>query len=227
MFDCYDNISNHRNYKKEVITMAKKKNHIFSGSGEYGVKFSGKWGKLNAAERTHRNLMQGIFNTKNVKDISSKAIKDLKSVLKSMGKAVNEKFKSLKNAGLTTPATLNLEESGGEISTKSDDLSDLIGEYIRAKDFLDDETSTEEGAEEFEKEVAHDADKWTILRRLAKIDPRIKIDTSYGSQVLHEIEMYIAEGQYDINEITDIMIGRLDDIARKRENSKNNMNKFR
>lgn len=207
--------------------MPKKKNRIFSGSGEYGIKFSGKWGKLNAAERVHRDLIKGIFDTKNTKDIPTKALKDLKAVVKSMGKAVNEKYKKLKDAGLTTPATLNIEEQGGEISSKSDDLSDLIGEYIRAKEFLDDETSTEDGAEEFEKDVAVDADKWTILRRLAKIDPRIKIDKSYGSQVLHEIEMYISESVYDIDEITDIMIGRLDAIMEERKSKQTNMNRFR
>ena len=207
--------------------MSKKKNRIFSGSGEYGMKFSGKWGKLNAAERVHRDLIKGIFDTKNIKDIPTKALKGLKSVVKSMGKAVNEKYKKLKDAGLTTPATLNIEEQGGEISSKSDDLSDLIGEYIRAKEFLDDETSTEEGAEEFNKNVANDLDKWTILRRLAKIDPRIKIDKTYGSQFLHEIEMYIADRAYDINEITDMMIGRMNDIAEERENRQTNMTRFR
>lgn len=191
------------------------------------MKFSGKWGKLNAAERVHRDLIKGIFDTKNIKDIPSKALKDLKSVVKSMGKAVNEKYKKLKDAGLTTPATLNIEEQGGEISSKSDDLSDLIGEYIRAKEFLDDETSTEEGAEEFEKNVAVDADKWTILRRLEKIDSRITINRGYASQVLHEIEMYIGLAQYDINEITDMMIERLSDIYENHLRYVANMSRFK
>lgn len=207
--------------------MPKKKNRIFSGSGEYGMKFSGKWGKLNAAERVHRDLIKGIFDTKNIKDIPSKALKDLKSVVKSMGKAVNEKYKKLKDAGLTTPATLNIEEQGGEISSRSDDLSDLIGEYIRAKEFLEDETSTEEGYELFAKEIAVDADKWTILRRLEKIDSRLTINRGYASQTLHEIEMYIGLSRYDINEITDIMIERLSDIYEEHLRYVANMNRFR
>ena len=47
-------------------------------------------------------------------------------------------------------------------------------------------------------------DKWTILRRLAAIDPSLNIDRAYASETLKDIEDKIESGQYrDLDEITD------------------------
>lgn len=46
-------------------------------------------------------------------------------------------------------------------------------------------------------------DKWTILRRLAAINPRLNVDRAYASQTLKDIENMIESGRWnDINEIT-------------------------
>ena len=46
-------------------------------------------------------------------------------------------------------------------------------------------------------------DKWTILRRLAAINPRLNVDRAYASQTLKDIENAIESGRWsDINEIT-------------------------
>lgn len=182
--------------------------HIFSGE-KYGLKFSGKWGKLNAAERGHLNLMQGIYNKKDVKKISKSEIKDLKALVKVIAEAVAGRYDAIMAEGLQTPATMDLEESGGYINYESDDPFDLLTEYNRGKSFLDDETSTTEGAEEFNKEVAVDADKWTILKRLKDIDPTLQVNKGYASMVLHEIEFIIQEQRYTVDEITAMMIDRL------------------
>ena len=41
--------------------------------------------------------------------------------------------------------------------------------------------------------VLEEDDKWTILRRLAQVDPMLNIDRSYASQVLHDIERMIEQ----------------------------------
>ena len=48
-------------------------------------------------------------------------------------------------------------------------------------------------------------DKWTILRRLAAVDPTLNIDRAYASETLKDIEDKIESGQYrDLDEITDM-----------------------
>lgn len=62
-------------------------------------------------------------------------------------------------------------------------------------------------------QVLEDKDKWTILRRLAAIDPRLNIDRAYASETLREIEDMI-EQEYpdgsrvyrDIDQITNDMM---------------------
>lgn len=42
-------------------------------------------------------------------------------------------------------------------------------------------------------QILEDKDKWTILRRLAAIDPRLNIDRAYASETLREIEDMIEQ----------------------------------
>ena len=202
------------------------KSHIFSNKGEYGIKFSGRRGRLNAAERAHRRLMQGIYNKKDVSKISKDEIKDLKALVKMMAQEVSGRYDAIIDAGIKSPATIELEETGGKINYKTNDPFDLLTEYNRAKSFLDDETSTPEGAEEFNKEVAADADKWIILKRLKEIDKTLQVNKGYASAVLHEIEAYIQEQRYTIDEITSMMMDRLQTIKDMAEYAASGIEKF-
>lgn len=199
--------------------------HIFSGE-KYGRKFSGKWGKLNAAERGHLNLMQGIYNKKDVKKISKSEIKDLKALVKTIAEAVAGRYDAIIEAGLQSPATLDLEQSGGYINYESNDPFELLTEYTRGMSFLEDETSTVEGAEDFSKEVAVDADKWTILKRLKDIDPTLQVNKGYASMVLHEIEFIIQEQRYTVDEITSMMIDRLQVLKSMAEEAASGIERF-
>lgn len=72
------------------------------------------------------------------------------------------------------------------------------------------EEEVERNAEEH-KELKQliDDDKWTILRRLASIDPRLNIDRAYASETIKDIEDMIDSGNYgDINSITDDLMIR-------------------
>ena len=63
--------------------------------------------------------------------------------------------------------------------------------------------------------VLEDKDKWTILRRLATIDPRLNIDRAYASETLRDIEDMIVSGEYrDLDAITDEMMITYMEIGR-------------
>ena len=63
--------------------------------------------------------------------------------------------------------------------------------------------------------VLEDKDKWTILRRLAAVDPRLNIDRAYASETLRDIEDMIISGEYrDLDAVTDEMMIRYIEIGR-------------
>lgn len=72
------------------------------------------------------------------------------------------------------------------------------------------EEEVERNAEEHkELKQLKDDDKWTILRRLASIDPRLNIDRAYASETLKDIQDMIDSEKYgDIDSITDDLMIR-------------------
>lgn len=76
-------------------------------------------------------------------------------------------------------------------------------EFINWKK-VEEEVNTHKDEYEELSKVMEDKDKWTILRRLAAVDPRMNIDRAYASETLREIEDMIESGNYrDIDAITD------------------------
>ena len=59
-----------------------------------------------------------------------------------------------------------------------------------------------------ETPLVKDADKWTILRRLAVFDQRLNLDRAYASETLKDLEAIIEEHQFDMtyDEIADMLI---------------------
>lgn len=71
-------------------------------------------------------------------------------------------------------------------------------------DFDAEKSEVEKIADVIDEENAINIDdKWTILRRLAAINPRLNVDRAYASRTLKDIENAIESGRWsDINEIT-------------------------
>lgn len=83
------------------------------------------------------------------------------------------------------------QRSRGTFDKILDDFDTEKSEVERIADIIDEENSI------------NIDDKWTILRRLAAINPRLNVDRAYASRTLKDIENAIESGRWsDINEIT-------------------------
>ena len=173
----------------------------------YGTKKSGRWGRLNAEERAVWRIEHGVFATDDLSQLPSNVVDDFRKLVNSRKKEIaqqmadNPTYRSVKDA----PKSLT-------IRTKSNNPETLFREYARQQSFQRDfESDIEyEFLKEFNQvnypeldKVLEDDDKWTILRRLAQVDPMLNIDRAYASQVLHDIERMIETetngGEYDID----------------------------
>lgn len=168
--------------------MPKKYNHIFS--------------KRSPKARTIEQLL-------NVDDLTTLSNEEKRK----LDRYAKREARKLKNFGYTTDFTDFLSDGDLGISAFS--------EIMRQKEFLNWKRIEEEVAknQEHYKELDHvmkDDDKWTILRRLAAIDPRLNIDRAYASDTLRQIEDMIEQsndpnspnyGKYpDLDSITDEMM---------------------
>lgn len=72
-------------------------------------------------------------------------ISDLRKVVGRLVSAVNKRLRRFSKAGISTPATRALMQSGGVLSTKGKDLNELRTEFARGRNFLSMETSSRKG----------------------------------------------------------------------------------
>lgn len=159
--------------------MPKKYNHIFS--------------KRSPKARTIEQLL-------NVDDLSTLSREEKRK----LDRYAKREARKLKNLGYSADFTEFISDDDLGISAFS--------EIMRQQEFLNWKRIEEEVAKNQEryKELDHvmkDDDKWTILRRLAQIDPRLNIDRAYASDTLRQIEDMIESNSYkDLDSITDEMM---------------------
>lgn len=163
----------------------------------YGKKKSGRWGKLNAEERALWRLERGIYSRDDISGLPDAVINDF-------SKLVNAEKKRIAKQIAENPSYRSVKDAPESLTTriKSNDPKTLFREYSRQQSFQRDFESDRE-YEELKKShkvdypeldrVLEEDDKWTILRRLAQVDPMLNIDRSYASQVLHDIERMIEQ----------------------------------
>lgn len=65
-----------------------------------------------------------------------------REIISRLGSAANKRLKKLENAGIENSATIRIDKSGGKISVRGKSSDDLIKEYIRARDFLQNKFSS-------------------------------------------------------------------------------------
>lgn len=163
----------------------------------YGRKKSGRFGRLNAEERALWRLERGIYSRDDISELPDVVIQDFRKLINSEKKRIakqiaeNPSYRSVKDASESLTSRI-----------KSNDPKTLFREYSRQQSFQRDFESDRE-YEELKKShkvdypeldrVLEEDDKWTILRRLAQVDPMLNIDRSYASQVLHDIERMIEQ----------------------------------
>lgn len=211
----------------------------FSRLGRYGIKASGKWGRLNKKERAIYE--QGRAEGKTIEQIHQTVIEsanpermpidELKREVKRLQSRVNRYANQLREYRIETnvesPALKRLEESGGNISAAGNDYDKLLKEYSRANIFLSDPTHTVKGTQEFFKEIAISWDSWAIVDRLAKVDPRVYASKENTYKVKAAVDIQIEKKKYSKDEIFEILLPQLDHILGEKAAKSSGMHGFK
>lgn len=215
-----------------------KKHKIFTTSGQYGIKRSGKWGKLSSVERAELNIQKGLYD--NPRKITAQMKKDLDNLLKETAKRVNESLFALreyeKATGRQSPSIMPDIEY-------PKDIQDKIAEITRGIVFENEETSTVSGTEEFFDTVGDDfedffedvdfqtggeykskPDRDRIIRRILDMMPE-KSSSEVADMVDYVI--YSTGGIMDDDEITIAVVEMLQGETKRRNNFEQNAETFR
>ena len=86
-----------------------------------------------------------------IKDFNALSRSDLSKLVLRLGSTANKRLNSFMKIDVETPATYQMNESGGLVTTKGKSLNQLRAEYVRTKNFLMAETSTRKGFNYFKK----------------------------------------------------------------------------
>lgn len=182
-----------------------------------------------------------IVSGKSVKDILSMdvsefnklGLKDMQKITGRLVSAGNKRLRRAEEKGITSPAFAYIENSGGYFSTKGKNLNQLRAEFVRAKNFLEAETSTIKGAEKFINEsikalknegvnVSRDnfQEVMKLYESLKRDSPKVA-ERGLKYAVLQELSSFV-ESKKDPDDILTSMRNSLDEIyEREQENLEN------
>ena len=201
--------------------MAKKKRptgHIFS------EKTRKRNAKIETAEYFENEILPKILDKNDIRGLTQSEIRGMQKFLKERQKTIKARISLVEDDPDLVWFSSTQKAKDEHIDTKSfsknpqklfEDLmrqEQFFSEYDTDYDFWMHEQELREQAEKLSQENIDDAkkvlkididDKWTILRRLATINPRLNVDRAYASRTLKDIENAIESGRWsDINEIT-------------------------
>lgn len=148
--------------------------------------------------------------------------KDMRSVVQRLASAANKRVDRMQKKGISSPALRQLLENGGRVSTKGKDLAALRAEFTRAKNFLQSQTSTISGYNEFVQnnidalnEHGVDIDKknfedfWRVFDRLKEMDPSVE-NSALKYKIMQAIADEFDEDDIDVDYITERMMDQID-----------------
>lgn len=174
------------------------KNKLFTTSGQYGVKRSGKWGKLTSSERAELDIQRGVYSGQG--SVTSQQMHRLDKLLREIKEETNKRLAALRDyaeeTGRFSPSIMPDIETPLSIDEK-------LQEIARGKLFLQEETSTVSGTESFFDEMEMDfsgetekeaIDRWRIVRRILDMYPSKSI-----SEILDYID-YLSENNPEMTE---------------------------
>lgn len=167
-----------------------------------------------------------------VSDFNKLSKKDLQKITGRLVSAGNKRIRRARAAGVSSPAFAYVENNGGMFSTKGKTLNQLRAEFVRAKNFLDAETSTIKGANKFIDEsieaLAHEgvninrddfAEIMKLYESLKRSDPKVS-ERGMKYAVLTELSSYV-ESKLDSEEILNKMQESLSNIYEKEQDQLN------
>ena len=118
-------------------------------------------------------MAKNPFKGKSIGDISSMSIEELNAMdrptlakaVSRLASAANKRLKRFEGSELESPATKSVEKSGGKFGTRGKTLNQLRSEFIRAKNFLGNKTSTIKGYKQFKKDFFDRVEAKTDIRK--------------------------------------------------------------
>lgn len=128
----------------------------------------------------------------------------LKKEVQQLGKLVNSRLRSLKQANLETPASSYMREHGGNITVKNKGINELRAEFKRAKDFLDTKTGTVSGAREWQrKSLSRIEEQYGFSLSIENFDLLWK---TYEKAKVYDSSLTAKEYKYEILEVINNLI---------------------
>lgn len=206
---------------------------IFKSSGQYGIKRSGKFGKLSAAERAEMNLQRGLYD--DGKKVTAQMQKDLDALFKEIRNKTNAQLAQLRQyeqeTGRSSPSLMT------DIYTNPKTNEQKILEILRGKSFLEDETSTVEGTKDYFDFVGDDLDDFLdeidetggidrdkVIRRILDLHPE-----KSSSEIADTVDYYIqnADGLLSEDELTIFILETIENETNSKTNFDKNSKEFR
>lgn len=148
-------------------------------------------------------------------------------VVSRLASAANKRLRRMGNT--SSPATRRAAKSGGAFSVKGKTLNQIRSEYVRAKQFLQNETSTIKGYNKFVKagvsqlaKMGVDISEQNYKRFTDLFDQLKEIDTSIGNRqlrykVMPELAKMVERGKLSDNQILGRMKRKVVELYEEQE----------
>lgn len=149
---------------------------------------------------------------------------EMRKVVGRLVSAGNKRLRSFERAGESSPATRQVDKSGGAFSTKGKNLNALRAEYMRAKNFLQAKTGTRKGWKTVKKETISGLKKqgvemtdeqfndiWKAYEELKELSPEVA-NRGLKYLVLKEIANIVMDTDKSADEIAAVLHENLSQI---------------
>ena len=168
-----------------------------------------------------------------IADFNKMTRSELSSVVSRLGSTTNKRLRYFQSANKTSPAVSGLQRSGGKITAKGKTINELRAEYVRAKNFLQAETSTIKGYKAFRDDTIKSLNiegvedlsekqftkLWQAYEKLKDMSPEVN-DKKFKYTVIREIaDEMLSDGRISSSRIAERVQTRLSNIYE--ENAEN------
>lgn len=175
-----------------------------------------------------------------ISDFNRLSQTDLKRIVSRVGNTVNKRISSLEKSNLNTPALSSVLRSGGKISVKDKNINQLRAEFVRAKNFIESETSTKRGYDEFKRDTIRQLNVegvdemsdnqfnklWKVYERLKEMSPEVA-NKKFKYEIIDRIADEIVNGgRQSAKTITEKIKKELTDIYERQQSDNNDISEF-
>lgn len=141
---------------------------------------------------------------------------EMREMVQRLSSTANKRMKALRESGLDSPALRAVNRSRrGKFSTRGKNLNELRAEFVRAKNFLENKTSTVSGWKKVRNEIIESLQEeginitisnfdnlWKAFNKLAEGNP-LYFEKNYRYEVLRELKEEMEN--YDNTEVDEVV----------------------